>query len=290
MDYFFQLLIFLNIYLILTTSANLLVGHGGMLTLGHASFYGLGAYISALLLINTSLTLIPVIFFTLILTSIIALATGYVITRFKGDFFVLATIGLQALVYSILFNWTEVTNGPSGIANIPRPRLFGMVEIESSWQFAVFSSILGIVTVLLFWRFTLSPFGLAISAVGNNPILLTSKGVNVNKIKLRAFTLSSVFAALSGVVYAAYSGFIDPSSFSINESIFILTALLIGGVRTIWGPLIGAAFVILLPEALNFLGISDSLAANVRMIIYGICIVLFMIYRPQGIIGVKVFT
>ena len=285
MEYFIHILIIINIYIILTTSSNLLVGLANLLSLGQAAFYGIGAYITVLALMQLGLSFFPALALAILITGLIALFLGYVSIRFEGDYFVLATLGFQIIIYTILYNWISVTRGPYGIPGIPYPKLFGVVEISGIYGFLVLSTVLMLITVLIFYKMIHSPFGRVLRAMKDDKLALTSLGRNVTKIKVWTFVLAASFAAISGFIYATYISYIDPGSFNLDESIFIISAVLIGGTGNIKGPVLGAIFVVILPELLRFVGLPDTIAANMRMILYGLALVLLMMYRPQGIAG-----
>ncbi|WP_417558412.1 branched-chain amino acid ABC transporter permease [Mesoflavibacter zeaxanthinifaciens] len=286
MDYLLHILVILNIYIILSVSSSLMIGLSNLLSLGQAAFYGVGAYITALALMHFGFSLIPAILLAIFCTVLLSIALSFVILKFEGDFFVLVTLGFQIIVYTILYNWISVTKGPYGIPGIPSPKIFGLWEINTTLGFAILSALFMLITLLVFYRLVYSPFGRALRAMRDDNIAFTAMGRNPAKYKIWTFVLSSSFAAVSGFIYASYISYIDPTSFNLDESIFIITAVLIGGTGNIKGPLLGAAFVVILPEALRFVGMPDAIAANLRMIIYGIFIVFLMIYRPQGIAGV----
>ena len=285
MDYFIHILIIINIYIILTVSSNLLVGLANLLSLGQAAFYGVGAYLTVLALMKLGFTLIPAILFAVILTALLALVLGYISIRFEGDYFVLATLGFQIIIYTVLYNWITVTRGPYGIPGIPPPALFGKLKIDSIYLFLVFSSLLSVLSIGFFYRLIHSPFGRALRAMKDDKLALLSLGRNIRSLKIKTFVLAAAFAALAGFLYATYISYIEPTSFNLDESIFIVSAVLIGGTGNIKGPVLGAVFVVILPEILRFVGLPDSIAANMRMIIYGLSLIVLMYYRPQGIAG-----
>jgi len=285
MEYIIHILIIINIYIVLTVSANLLVGLANLLSLGQAAFYGIGAYLTALALMQFGLPLIPALLFSMLITGLIAFLLGYISIKFEGDYFVLATLGFQIIIYSILYNWITVTKGPYGIPGIPAPKLLNSFKIDSIYLFLILSSILMGITVSIFYKLIHSPFGRVLKAMKDDKIALISLGRNVTRLKIITFVLAASFAALSGFLYATYISYIDPTSFNLDESIFIVSAVLIGGTGNLKGPILGAVFVVILPEILRFVGLPDSIAANLRMIIYGLSLVLLMLYRPQGIAG-----
>ncbi len=285
MEYIIHILIIINIYIILTVSSNLLVGLANLLSLGQAAFYGIGAYITVLALLELGLSMIPAILLAMLITGLIALLLGYVSIKFEGDYFVLATLGFQIIIYSILYNWISVTKGPYGIPGIPAPKLFGFLGIDGIYGYLILSTLLMLITIGVFYKLIHSPFGRTLRAMKDDKLALTSLGRNVKKIKIQTFVLAASFAALSGFLYATYISYIDPTSFNLDESIFIISAVLIGGTGNIKGPVLGAVFVVILPEILRFVGLPDAVAANLRMIIYGLTLILLMMYRPQGIAG-----
>lgn len=274
-----------SIYAILTTSANLVVGMVNLLSIAQAAFYGIGAYITALALMILGLPLLPSILLAMFITALFGFLIGYVSLRLKGDYFVLATLGFQIIIYTVLFNWISVTKGPFGIPGIPAPEVFGIFKISGIIGFFILSLIMLAIVLFIFYHLINSPFGRALKGVRGDEIAMLSLGRNVAKLKIQAFTIASAFSAISGFLFASYITYIDPTSFNLDESIFIVTAVLIGGTGNIKGPIIGAAFVVVLPEILRFVSLPDSIAANLRMIIYGLILCLVMYFRPQGIAG-----
>jgi branched-chain amino acid transport system permease protein len=275
----------INIYIILTTSTNLLVGMTNLLSLGQAALYGIGAYLAVFALMVLNLSLLPALVFVCIGTSLLSLILAYPSLRLRGDYFVLATLGFQLIVFTILYNWVDVTKGPYGIPGIPSPILFGDFSISGIIPFSILSSILAIVVVAIFYKLIHSPFGRALKAVRDDELSIQALGRNVTSLKIWAFVVSSGLIGISGLLYASYVSYIDPTSFNLDEAIFILSAVIIGGTGNIKGPIIGAIFVVVLPELLRFVGLPDSIAANFRQIIYGLMIIILMRMRPQGLAG-----
>ena len=285
MNYFLHILIIINIYIILTVSTNLIVGLANLLSIGQAAFYGIGAYISTYALMSLGFSLIPSLLLAILVNALFGLLLGIITIKLKDDYFILATLGFQIIVFSILYNWLDVTRGPYGIPGIPMPKLFGLIKISNITSFLILSTVLSGFTVFFFHRLINSPYGRALKALRDDTIAMIILGRNTNLIKIKAFVISSAFIAISGFIYCSYISYIDPTSFNLDESIFIISAVLIGGTGNIKGPIAGAVFVIALPEALRFVGMPDTIAANLRMIIYGLSLIIFMFYRKQGIAG-----
>jgi len=278
----------INIYIILALSTNLLVGMTNLLSLGQAAFYGIGAYATVFALIVLKLPLIPALLFVMIACAIISLIIALPSIRLKGDYFVLATLGFQLIVFSILYNCVSITKGPYGISGIPSPKLLGFIEISGIIPFFIFSSICVAAFIFLFFKLVHSPFGRVLKAIREDEVSTLALGRNVTYFKIIVFVISSAFIAVAGLIYATYVSYIDPTSFNLDESIFILSAVLIGGIGNIKGPVIGAIFVVALPEILRFVGLPDSVAANTRQIIYGLALVVLMRFRPHGFLGERI--
>jgi len=284
MNYLLHVLIMINIYAVLALSLNLLVGYTGLLSLCHAAFYGLGAYISTLLMVELGLGFWPALVLAVLGTVLLSFTISVPSLRLKGDYFVLASLGFQVIVFAVLYNWTDVTNGPHGIPGIPRPTLFG-ATIGSLPAYFAFTLATALVSTGLLYLIGRSPFGRVLKAIREDELVASALGKNTPRFKITVFAIAAGFAAVPGVLFAGYMRYIDPTSFTILESVFILSIIIIGGTGNVRGPLVGAVFLVILPEALRFLGMPDAIAANMRQIIYGLLIILIMRYRSQGLAG-----
>lgn len=284
MDYLCHILILIGIYIILSTSLNLLLGYCGVLSIAQAAFYGIGAYTTALL----ALRFHPPVFMTLGAAVAVCAAAGYLASfpalRMRGDFLVIATFAFQVILFSILNNCIPLTGGPMGLPGIPSPQAMGYT-ISTPAQFLVLTVCLCAITVAVSWRIASSPVGRVMKAIREDEVLAQSKGKDVARIKTTIFTVSSALAALAGTTYAYYVSFIDPTTFTVSESVFIISAVIVGGAGTRIGPAIGSVLLVFIPEILRTLGLPAVLAANVRQILYGLLLVLFMWFRPSGLLG-----
>lgn len=285
MEYIFHIVIMLNIYIMLVLSANLTIGLANLLTMCQAAFYGIGAYIGTFFLMQFHVPLVVIIAVIALVTGAFSLLVSYASVKLKGDFFVLATMGFQLIVYTILYNWTPVTRGPYGIPGIPGIRILGIWEVSGVYGYLAISIILAAATVYVFHRLHNSPYGRELRAIKADELMVQSMGRDTVAAKAWAFFISASVAGVAGVIYASYVSYIDPTSFTLNESIFIISALFIGGIGNIKGPIFGALFVVLLPELLRFVGLPDAIAANLRQIIYGLSLILVVYFRPQGLFG-----
>ena len=290
MEYIFHIIIMLNIYIMLTLSANLTIGMANLLTMCQAAFYGVGAYIGTFFLMQFNLPFVVIAVLVLLFTGAFSFLMSFASVRLKGDYFVIATMGFQLIVYTILYNWTDVTRGPYGIPGIPGIKLLGIYELSGVYTYLILSLILMAIVVFLFHHLIESPFGRTLNAIRADETMVKSMGRDTIMFKSWAFFLSAAVAGLAGVIYASYVSYIDPTSFTLDESIFIISALFIGGIGNTKGPILGALFVVLLPELLRFIGLPDSIAANLRQIIYGLALILVMYYRPQGLCGKTILS
>ena len=284
MSYLLHILIMIGIYIPLALSLNLIVGYGGLLSMCHAAFYGIGAYTTTLLMVNLHVPFYVSLIAGIVLSSVLSLLIAYPSLRLKGDYFVLASLGFQIIVFSVLYNWVSLTRGPYGIPGIPRPTFFGL-SLDSLWAFLLFTLLFVAISLFIFYKLYRSQYGLILKCIRDDEMATIAMGKDTTFYKIWAFVIGSAFAAISGALYAVYVSFIDPTSFTLDESMFILTLVMVGGAGNLRGPLTGVVFLIILPEALRFLGLPDTIAPNVRQMIYGALIIFLMRKRPQGIWG-----
>ena len=275
--YHIQVMIFIGIYIILTLSLNLLNGYVGLLSIGHAAFYGIGAYASAKLVMEAGLP------FTLAMPCAGAVAGifGYLIAkptlRLSGIYMTLATLGFNMICFLILQNWMSFTNGPLGIMDIPPPNIFGY-EIETRVQYYYLIFFLVLLTVVSMHRLMTCRFGRALVSIRENELAAEAMGVNTTRYKVQAFVLAAFFAGIAGSYYAHFVKYISPDSFYIYESFILLAMLAFGGQGNLIGPVVGAAVLIVIPELIRFL-------QEYRMLVYGGVLIIMMLVRRQGLLG-----
>ncbi|MDR1924817.1 MAG: branched-chain amino acid ABC transporter permease [Planctomycetaceae bacterium] len=289
MNYLFHIAIMINIYIILSLSLNLIVGSGGMLSLCHAAFYGIGAYIGTLLMLNLGWTFFPALVCAVIGTALLSSIISVPSLRLKGDYFILGSMGFQSIVFIILYNWTDLTRGPYGISGIPAPSFFGWTVRGLPLWFAFSTAVMLICTTFIVLIMN-SPFGRTLKAIREDELAAGSLGKNIPLFKIKTFAIAAGFAAIVGMLFAGYMRYIDPTSFTMMESVFVLSILIIGGAGNIQGPIIGAVVLVVLPELLRFLGMPDAIAANMRQVIYGLAMIVLIRFRPQGLLGEYKFT
>ncbi len=288
MDYLLHILILIGIYVILSVSLNLIAGYTGLLSIAHAAFYGVGAYVAALMAFNLHSPFLINVICAVILSGLLGALVGIPSLRIRDDYFIIATFAFQVITFSILNNWISFTGGPMGLPGIPQPTLFGL-KISSNIGFLLLVGFFCAVTLLVIRRVVLSPFGRVLRAIREDEVFTQAAGKNIAAYKILVFVIGAGMAASAGAMYAYYISFIDPTSFTVMESILIISIVIIGGAGSLWGPVVGAVVLVILPELLRFLGLPSSVAANIRQILYGGLLVAFMMWRPQGILGEYAF-
>jgi branched-chain amino acid transport system permease protein len=284
MDYLLHILVITGIYIILALSLNLVVGYTGLASLGHAAFSCVGAYVSALLALNYGVSPWLGLIIGACAAAVLGIIIGAPSLRLKGDYLALATFGLGVIVYSVAKNWVSVTRGPMGLPGIPGFSLFGY-QVAAVWAYLILVVIFVILTYLVIGRIVNSPFGRILKSIREDEIAALAMGKNINKYKMIVFVVGAFFAGIAGSLYAHYITFIDPSSFTVMESITILLMVVFGGMGSLSGSFVGAAVLVILPELLRLVGMPSSIAAPLRQMIYGLLLVVLMLYRPQGILG-----
>jgi len=204
--------------------------------------------------------------------------------RVSGDYYVVASFGLQVVVLAVFMNWTDLTNGHAGLPGIPRPNVLGWV-IDQPFEYVFLAAFFAFLTYAICWRLTRSAFGRVLQAIRDDEIAAQAMGKNVVQVKIVVACISSALGAMAGSLYAHYITYINPSSFALHESIFIASLVILGGSERLAGPVVGAFLLLAIPELLKFLAIPDTVAAPMRQIIYGALLIVFMLVRPEGILG-----
>lgn len=257
----------------MSQSLSLSAGYSGLISLAHVGFYGVGAYTAAILSVNYGIPFLVTLPLSMLLSGLVAIAVSVISLRTVDDYFIIITLGIQVAISSVMNNWQRVTRGPLGIPGIPPIKILG-ISFDSKISFLLLSLFFVGVVWFLLNNITRSPFGRVLIALSEDEIFTKSLGKDVYKAKIISFTISAMFASVAGVLYAHYISYIDPTSFTINESIFILSIVIIGGMRNLWKIALAAVFLVLLPEALRFVGMPNTIAANMRQIIYGAILIL----------------
>ncbi|MEP3246426.1 MAG: branched-chain amino acid ABC transporter permease [Sneathiella sp.] len=279
--YYLHLSILALVWVIAAQGQNLIQGYTGYVSIVQAGFMGIGAYSTALTGMHFGLPVWITIALAPLITAIFALMTGYPSLRVKGHYFAIVTLAFNMVIFIVLLNFTDLTNGEAGLTGIPKPGggKEGLLNFADRKVYYYFVLIVAVLITALTALVIRSRVGQILIAIRQNEDLVSAIGITTWKYKLFAFVSSAMFAGLAGALYAHYQSFINPEIFSVAQSLDAILAVIVGGSGTITGPVIGAFIVVFLPEYLRF-------ADSFRLIIYGLILVLSTIFMPRGIVGV----
>ena len=287
MIYLIYVISLIAIYGVLTISLNLAVGYTGILSLAQAAFMGIGAYSAAILLTQYGFNFFSTLLVGMAIAGLVSWGLAWATLRLKGDYYVIASFGFQIIIYSILLNWIDLTRGPFGIPHIPPPQAFGYVFGDPA-KYALFTLGFLAIGVWIARRVGESPYGKVLRAIREDEAAAASIGKNVNRYKISIFIVSAMLASIGGALYASLITYIDPFTFTIHESIFILALVIIGGSGNVYGSVVGAAVLISLPEMLRFLDVPTTVASPIREILYGALMIIFLRLRPKGLLPERI--
>jgi branched-chain amino acid transport system permease protein len=275
-NFYIRIMIVAGIYIILVTGLNLLMGYAGQVSLGHAAFYGLGAYTSGILTTKYQISVWPAMLLAMLLTCVVAYVIGTPTLRLKGHYLAVATLGFGEIMNILFGEVKELTGGMDGLRGIPAPSLGGlMLDTYRTYYYLVW------IVVVVFLVFALniarSRVGRALRAVHGSQVAAEAMGVDTARYKIQIFVLSAAYASVAGSLYAHLNNFISPENFSITVSVFLVVMAVVGGMTRIWGAVVGAVGLTLFAEYTR--GFEDY-----SSVVYGLALVLVVIFMPQGIV------
>jgi branched-chain amino acid transport system permease protein len=268
-----------GIYIILALGLNVVVGYAGLLNLGFVAFYAIGAYSYALLNTRLGIGFWPALPIAVLVTTAAGFLLAVPSIRLKGDYFALVTLGFGEITRLVLNNWDSLTKGPNGISGIAPPSFFGVSLGRLSYYYYVVLAFV-LITIFAMRRVQDSKAGRAWIAIREDEIASSAMGINTIFYKLYASAFGAFWAGIAGCLFAAKMRFVSPESFTFMESVFILCMVIIGGLGSIAGVIVGAVLLVFLPEVLR--GVEMY-----RMLALGAGLVFLMIFRPQGLFGGK---
>ena len=279
-QYVVRIVIMIGVYTMLALGLNILTGCTGLVSLGHAGFFAIGAYTTALLMIRLHVNFFLAIIVGVFVTGLCGFLLGLPTLRLTGSYLSIVTLGFGEIVKMIIMNWDSVTNGTYGVRNIPRPKLFGYeLTLYNKGMYYLMLLLVLLVTVLSV-SFMKGKTGRAFKAVKEDELSARMMGISVHKVKILAFVISAAITGLAGGYYATLVSYIDYNSFSFDVSILILSIVILGGMGTIKGMFFGAAVLIVFPE------ISRPLM-EWRFVVYGMVLILMMRFCPRGLLGFR---
>lgn len=280
MDYLTTIGILIAIYVILSASYNLVIGYGGLSTVAHPIFFAIGAYTTGLLAIHTAIP--PPV--NVLLGAAAAMVASVLLAasalRVSGDYLLIASLGFQLGLLQLIKN-LDFTGGPGGLSAIPST-ITGPLRTPS---FLLIAGGLAVATVFGIRAIVRGPYGRAITAMRDEELAFTALGRNAMSMKLVIFAIGCGIAGIAGGVYAYYFQYISPDQFEVLQSAAILTMVVLGGMGTVFGPVVGAVLLLAIPQAITFLQLPPSIMAPMQGIIFTLLVLIFLFLRPAGIMG-----
>jgi branched-chain amino acid transport system permease protein len=270
---------------ILALTLNFIMGYAGIFSLAHAIFFGLGAYATAYIAMHASDSLLLCMAASAAISAVLSMALALPALRVRGEYFVAASLGLQVIGVTIFSEWKSITGGLGGMIGIPRPKLWGYTFNDDTAFLMLALVVLGIVvgiTALL----VRGSFGRSLMAIRDSESAAQTYGKHVNAVKTLSVAVAAGLAGVAGSLYAFYISFINVESFVLETSILLMAMVIIGGTGTLFGPIVGAALLMSLPAALTYLPfLPPTELGSIQQIIYGLAMVLLMMFRPGGLVG-----
>lgn len=284
-QYIFTILILIGIYCIITIGLSLLIGYAGQISLGHAGFFGMGAYISGVLTVQFGVSAWIAMLLGMMVTFAVAYLIAIPVLKLKGPFLALATMSINIIVYILLLGLNDYTGGASGLGGIPSLSVFGFsLSNQVIYYYFIWLVVAGI--ILFSMNIVQSHIGRLLRSIHDSEMATQTLGANVSKYKVMIFALSAMFASLAGSLYAHYISFIAPPTFYISFSILLLIMVMVGGVHSIWGAIIGTTVMMFLNELIRYVGHTYlNISGEVEIVVYGAIIVLVMLFMPKGLMG-----
>ena len=287
-EYYISVLVFTALNCLTCIGLSLLMGYAGQISLGHAAFVGLGAYVSGYLTVHMSWSPWPAMGAGVILVILVSLIIGVPALRLKGHYLAMATLGFGSILHIAEVAAIEITGGPAGMSDIPYINIFGM-ELNSDLRFFIFSWAVVVMGLFLALNLIYSRMGRGMRAIHGSEDAAESLGVNTSYYKIQIFILSAVYASISGSLYAYYVNYIDPGPFGVMHSVLLVTMVAVGGMHNIWGAVAGAVLLSLLPEFLSFLTeyfqfIGVEYNQDYDTLIYGGILLSIMLFLPEGLV------
>jgi branched-chain amino acid transport system permease protein len=272
------------IFVLLVASLNLLLGFANLFSLAHAAYFGVGAYVAGVSVVSLGASFWIAAPLALVFSGLLGALLSIPLLRLRDDYFIIATLGIQFILFEVFYNWVPVTRGPFGLDGIRRPALFGLSLTQDGLFFAFTVGVVALLFAIM-WRLTNSPVGRILKGIREDELMTRLLGKPVEAYKVLVSAVASAIAGVAGALYAVFLTTIDPSSFDVQTSVLLFLMVVVGGPGNLWGSLVGTVVLTVVPEALRFVGIPSQTAPHVRIMLYGLILILLMLYRRQGLIG-----
>lgn len=288
LSFFLLILIYTCIYALMAIGQNVITGYAGLLSLCQAGFFAIGSYATAILTVHFGWSFWATLPVAILLSAFFGLLIGLPTLRLKGDYLAIATLGFGEIVRNVLNNWDSLTNGPMGIQDIPMPVFFGFkINPYKKIAFLVMCLVFVLVAYYLFQRLSRSRMGRALEAVREDEIAASSMGINVTLYKVAAFMLGAAVAGVAGSLQAVFTLSVTPGTYTFMVSVLVLCMVVLGGMGNFAAAILGAFIIQLISYLPQLVGLSSIIPPQFKQIIFGLLLVVMMIWRPQGIMGRK---
>ncbi len=285
-NFFLLILIYTCIYAFMSIGQNLITGYTGMLSLCGAGFFAIGSYATAILTTKLGWSFWATLPVAAVLCALMGVLIGLPTLRLKGDYLAIATLGFAEIVRNIINNWDSLTNGPNGIQRIPMITLFGRaISPYTKYGFLALEIVLLALCYFLYERLAKSRMGRALEAVREDEIAAKSLGINVTKYKVASFALGAAVTGIAGSLQAEFVLSVSPGTYVFMVSIMVLCTVVLGGMGNFKAVILGAFIIQFISYLPQLIGLSNIIPAQAKQIIFGLILVIMMIYRPQGILG-----
>lgn len=273
-SYLVSVLVFVGIYCLITLGLSMLMGYAGQISIGHAAFYGIGAYTSGLLTTRLEMSCWLALVIAVFLGGSLALVIGLPALRLRGHYLAMATLAFGVIVYIFFQGTVDLTGGPSGFGSIPRLNI-GKWKINSDveYYYLVWGFVIG--SLVLCLNILHSRVGRALRSIHGSELAAGAMGVDTSRYKIQVFVLSGCLASLAGSLYAHYMTFVSPTPFDFKFSVTLVTMVAVGGMSSLWGAIAGTALLHILPEYLRAFD-------QYYLLIYGSILIFIMVFLPQG--------
>ncbi len=279
-----HLAILVSIFGILAVSLNLIMGVTGLFDMGHAAFFGVGAYTTAILMAEFNVPWIPAVFASIFMAGFVAWIVGIPTLKLRGDYFAVVTMAVGEISRSVFRNWMGVTRGPLGIPNIPHISFLG-ITFTPGMPFLGLAFALLVILIVISQRLVFSPFGRILKGIREDEGAgVEALGKNSYRNKVYVFVIGSGVAGMAGSLFATYIGYIDPSTFTLWLTNFILLIIMLGGKGNNIGAAVASILFVILREGTRFLGLPTSIAAPLQQWIFGLLLILVTLFAPRGLI------
>ncbi len=287
-NFFLLILIYTCIYAFMSLGQNLITGYTGMLSLCGAGFFAVGSYTTAVLTTKLGWSFWASIPVAALLCALLGVLIGLPTLRLKGDYLAIATLGFAEIVRNVINNWDSLTNGPMGIQRIPIITLFGhQISPYNKWVFLLLEVVMLLICYFLLERLASSRMGRALEAIREDEIASSSLGINVTKYKVASFAIGAAVTGLAGCLQAEFVLSVSPGTYVFMVSIMVLCTVVLGGMGNFKAVILGAFIIQFISYFPQLIGLSNVIPAQAKQIIFGLILVVMMIYRPQGILGRK---